>query len=222
LKILRILPFLFVFSVVWPLECAVEGAVVLDRIAVIAGKQVIKSSDIDRDLRVTEFLNQAPLNFAPDAQRQAAERLIDQSVIRGEISTGGFTSATDAEAQAMLDRIRRDRFQNSSARLREALARYALTEDVLRGQLLWQMTVLRFIDQRFRPGVLVADEDVRKYYDEHLTDLRRQYPKAKSYEELAPEIRASLEGERINQEFESWLSATRKSERIEYKPGAFK
>ena len=32
--------------------------------------------------------------------------------------------------------------------LRAALAKYGLTEELLREQLVWQLTVLRFIDQR--------------------------------------------------------------------------
>jgi hypothetical protein len=40
------------------LFCGVlAGAVVIDRIAVIVGKHAIKSSNIGRDLRVTQFLN---------------------------------------------------------------------------------------------------------------------------------------------------------------------
>lgn len=66
-----------------------QGAIVLDRIAVIVGKHVIKKSDIDRDLRVTEFLNRQPLSLISTVKRQSAERLIDQEIIRQEIITGG-------------------------------------------------------------------------------------------------------------------------------------
>ena len=38
--------------------------VVIDRIAVIVGKSVIKSSDVERNLRLTEFLNQQPLSLS--------------------------------------------------------------------------------------------------------------------------------------------------------------
>jgi hypothetical protein len=88
-------------------------------------------------------------------------------------------------------------------------------------QLLWQLTVLRFIDERFRPGILLTDEEVRDYYNLHLAELKREYPKEQGYEALAPRIRTSLEGERINQQFETWLDDARKRDRIEYKPGAF-
>jgi parvulin-like peptidyl-prolyl isomerase len=198
-----------------------DGAVIVDRMAVIVGNQVIKSSDIDRDLRLTEFLNREPPNFSPDAKRKAAERLIDQAIIRQQIATGGYRRPSDSEAEALLKQLRQDRFGGSEEQLRSALTGRGLTEEQLRAQLLWQLTVLRFIDQRFRPGVLVSDEEVRAYYDEHLAELKREYPRNNTFEELAPKIRASLEGERINQNFAQWLDQTRKRTRIEYREVAF-
>jgi peptidyl-prolyl cis-trans isomerase SurA len=203
------------------LSYALPAAVVLDRIAVIAGKHVIKESGIERDLRLTEFLNGQPLDLSPAAKRQSAERLIDQDIIRQEIATGNYQRPSESEASELLDRLRRDRFGGSDSRLREALARYGLTEDDLREQLLWQLTVLRFIDQRFRVGVLVTDEEVHAYCEQHPSELRRQYPNAGNCEALAPKIKSSLEGERINQNFNEWLAQARKSERIEYKREAF-
>jgi peptidyl-prolyl cis-trans isomerase SurA len=200
---------------------SLASAVVIDRIAVIAGKRLIKASDIDRDLRVTAFLNREPLVFTPDAKRKAAERLVDQSIIREEIASGGFSAAQYGEATAMQESLRRDRYQNSVPRFREALTQYGLTEPELHDQLRWQLTVLRFIDERFRPGILVSDEDVRKYYDDHLADLRRQYPNGSGFDALATQIRSSLEGEKINEEFEAWLQEARRRDHVEYKLGAF-
>jgi len=198
-----------------------QGPVVIDRMAAIAGKHVIKSSDIARDLRLTEFLNREPPSITPAGKRKAADRLIDQAIIRDEIATGEYTRATDSEAVEMLGQIRKERYGQSEARLRQALSEYGLTKDELVAQLLWQLTVLRFIDQRFRPGIVLADEDVRNYYEQHLADLKRQYPRDNNFSALEPKIRASLEGERINQDFETWLEGARKRQRVEYRQGAF-
>ena len=103
----------------------------------------------------------------------------------------------------------------------QALDKYGLTEVQLRDELLWQLTVLRFIDQRFRAGVLVTDEEVKSYYDQHLAALRAQYPNGYSLQELQAKIRSSLEGERINQSFNEWLEQQRKMYRIEYRQEAF-
>jgi parvulin-like peptidyl-prolyl isomerase len=194
---------------------------ILDRIAVTVGKHAIKSSDIERDLRVTEFLNREPLNLSSNARRAAAERLIDQALISDEIADGGYTRPADSDTDALLNRIRQERFGGSDARLREGLSAYTLTEDQLRQQLLWQLEVLRFIDERFRPGVVVTDDEVRSYYEQHRAELTRQNPKSATLEALEPRIRQSLEGERINQNFTQWLEQSRRSKRIQYHQEAF-
>lgn len=203
------------------LTAALGAAVVIDQIAVIVGKHVIKASDIVRDLRLTDFLNNEALDFSPGTRRKSAERLIDQTVIGDSITNGGYKRPPESDAHALLNKVIHDRFGGSQARLREALSRYGVTEDELEGQLLWQLTVLRFIDQRFRPEVMVSDDEVRAFYNQRSADLRREYPQNHSFTALAPKIRNSLEGERINQDFENWIAQARKRTRIEYRQRAF-
>jgi hypothetical protein len=207
------------FVIGW--SAMLSGAVILDRMAVVAGTHVVKASDIDRDIRLTDFLNRARLNFSAAAKRASAERLITQQIIRDEIVSGGYRRPPESEAVALEAELRGDRFAGSEQRLGEALQRYGLIESELREQLLWQITVLQFINQRFRGGVVVTDEDVRGYYDQNLAELGREYPKDSSFETLAAKIRTTLEGERVNQAFNDWLDQARKSERVEFKQGAF-
>jgi parvulin-like peptidyl-prolyl isomerase len=190
--------------------------VVLDRIAVVVGKRPIKTSDIDRDLRITAFLNKEPLILNTDTWKKAADRLIDQLVIRQVIAGGEYPRATDAEAADLLNQIRSSRFAGSDVRLAAELNRYGLSKTQLQEQLLWQLTVLRFIDERFRPGIQVADDDVRKYYDQHLAEFKRQYPQDSSFASLEPRIRDLLEGEEINKQFEAWLGDSRSRTFIEF------
>ncbi|HEY7389651.1 MAG TPA: hypothetical protein VH640_14140 [Bryobacteraceae bacterium] len=203
------------------LAAGAQGAVVIDRIAVIVGKHAIKLSDIDRDLRLTAFLNRAPLDLGPKAKREAAKRLVDQQIIRTELSAGGYQRATDAQAEALAAQIRRDRFGGSAEKLRAALASYGLTTEELHDQLLWQLTVLQFIQQRFQPGVSVSEENIRTYYDQHAAELRREHPQNGSFEALEPDIRRILEGEAINKDFEDWIKSAGQQTRIVYREGAF-
>jgi hypothetical protein len=197
-----------------------HAAVVVDRMAVIVSKHVIKTSDIDRDLRVTEFLNRQPLDFSPEVKRKSAERLIDQEIIRQEIVTGAYRRPSDVEAVAFEKQLLNDRFRGSTAALREALAKNGLTEEQLRDALLWQLAVLRFIDERFRASVLVTDDEVKAYYDQLAAELRKENPAASTFDALRDKIRETLEGERINRNFNEWLEQARKRYRIEYRQEA--
>jgi hypothetical protein len=207
------------FMVLLPLIAC--GAVVLDRIAVVAGNHPIKLSDIERDVRLTEFINREPISFTTDAKRASAERLITQEIIRQEILAGGYRRPAENEADALKAQILRDRFGGSEQRLRAALQEYGVSESELRAYLLWQLTVLQFIDQRFRAGVVITDEDIRNYYAQHQAQLRKQYPKDSSLEALTPKIKEQLESERINQNFDEWLDQARQGYRVDYKQGAF-
>jgi hypothetical protein len=195
--------------------------VVIDRLAVIVGKNAIKSSDVERDLRLTAFLNQTAVDRSAKARRESAGRLVDQQIIRAELAAGGYSRATDAQADALLSQIRRDRFGDSAAKLRAALSGYGLTQDELKTQLLWQLTVLQFIQQRFQPEANISDDEVRAYYDQHATQLRREHPQNSSFEALQDEIRRILEGEAINKAFENWIVGSRQQIRIVYREGAF-
>lgn len=198
-----------------------RGAVVIDRISVVVGKHIIKASDIDRDIRITDFLNAQPVAIDAGTKRAAANRLIDQTVIRDEIAAGGYPRAADKDATSMMNEIRQSRYGGSDARFSHALSEYHITERELQAELLWQLTVLKFIDERFRPGVLITDQQVRDYYDQRLQALKRQYPRDYSFEALAPKIRSSLEGEEVNEQFEMWLDEARKRTAVRFMQGAF-
>ena len=199
----------------------VAGAVVLDRIAVVVGKHAIKASDIDRDLRITAFLNRTPLDMSAKARHESADRLVNQSIIRDEIANGDYDRATDGDVETMLTQLRRDRDAGSDVRLQQDLAKYGLTEDELKDALLWQLTVLRFIDERFKPAVLIQEQNVKAYYEAHLTDLRKQYPQDNSFTTLGPKIEDLLQGQQVDQEFDTWLDEQRKGQRVDYHQEAF-
>ena len=208
-------------TLVFGVASALQGAVVVDRLAVVVNKQDIKLSDINRDLRVTEFLNSERPDFSPAARKKAAERLIEQMLLRDQISRTGFGWAPQSEADAFFSRIRQERFAGSDARLHAALTAYGSSEEELRSYLQWQLTVLRYINQRFRGNTVVTDDEVRAYYDSHLAELKREYPQNNSLEALTPKIRTSLEGERVNQNYAESMDQARKRATIRYLPGAF-
>jgi len=81
--------------------------------------------------------------------------------------------------------------------------------------------VLRFIDQRFRPGVQVTDDDVQTYYNEHLAELKRKYPRNITLAALENDIRSIIEGEHVNQLFTTWLAEARNKAHMVYEEGAF-
>lgn len=194
---------------------SVMRGVIIDRIAIVAGNAIIKDSDIDRNIRETEFLNGEPANLSATARKAAANRLIDQMLIRREVRLGDYPRATQQEAEQELSALVKRRFHTQAA-LQSALKSYGLVELQLREDFQWQLTVLRFIDARFKPAVFISDEEVQKYYIEHAVELRREHPEDNSLEHVSSYIRDTLTEEQVNKLFFAWLDAQRKQTNIQY------
>ncbi len=188
--------------------------VIIDRIAIIVGNSIIKDSDIDRDIRATDFLNGRPLSLSPSARKSAADRLINQAIIRREIRIGDYPRATFEEADQQLQKLEKQRFK-SQAGFEQALNRYELTLLDLRTEFRWQLTVLRFIDQRFKPAVLVTDQQVNDYFRQHEAALRHEHP-GQSNDDLHNVARDIITGEQVNKLFFDWLDQQRKDAKIQY------
>jgi parvulin-like peptidyl-prolyl isomerase len=210
----------------WPLvpmlllAVMVVPGVIIDRIAIVVRNSVIKDSDIRRDIRVTDFLNGQPLSFSLSARKAAAARLINQAIIRREIRLGDYPGATFQEADQQLDRIEKERFKTQSA-FEHALKEYGLSNLDLRTEFKWQLTVLRFIDLRFKPAVLVSDQEVNDYYKLHETALRREHPK-ESPGDLHTDVRDIITGEQVNKLFFDWLDQQRGETDIEFLEGSLR
>lgn len=193
-------------------SCSMQGAVVIDRIAIVVGGQPIKDSDIRQEVRVTDFLNGDPLDLSAQARKTAANRLIDQALIRHEVQVARYSEATPQEVDELLAQIRKQRGDLASA-----LRRYGITEEQLRRHLSWQLTVLHFIEQRFKPGILVTDADVQQYFEQHKSEFQKTSGQRVTLDQkVRDKIDAQLTGERVNEAFYNWLDATRKAANIKY------
>jgi len=203
------------FSVLILLTSLAAFPVIIDQIAIVVDRQIIKESDIIREVRVTDFLNHDPLNLSLTAQKKAADRLIDQAFIRHEISLGDYAVATFQDADAELSRLEKERYKTQAA-LQESLRGYGLTVPDLRYTFRWQLTVLRFIDVRFKPAVVVTDDEINQYYNSHLQALRRAHPSGYSLEDLRSFIHDTLVSEKVNQRFFAWLDEQRQDAKIQF------
>src|SRR5437762_42712 len=143
-------------------------AEIIDRVAVVVGNSVITESEILREIRLTAFLNGEPLDFSPASKRKTAERLVEQRLIRNEINVSLYPAPAPDALELMTKEVR-ERF-GSPERYRQELQRTGVTEDDLKAHLQRTVATLRFLDFRFRPGMQITEEEIRKYFDEQLPD----------------------------------------------------
>ncbi|PYT22686.1 MAG: hypothetical protein DMG58_29585 [Acidobacteria bacterium] len=195
---------------------------IIDRIAVTLDSQVITESEVLLEIRLTAFQNGAPLDFKPEAKREAAGRLIEQKLIRKEIEVGRYIQPNPADVEPMLKQMEAQRF-HSPDEFRHALEKYEVRAEDLKAHLLWQLTLLRFIDVRFRPGIQITDQDIQQYFKQKLPELEKQAGPEKRIrlDDLRDKIQEALTDERVDQQLNDWLAETRKHMRIEFHPEAF-
>ncbi len=197
-----------------------ERSAIIDRIAVVAGSQVITATQIEREIRITAFMNGSRPDLSPPSKRASAERLIDQDLVRQDMEISRYQAPASGEEQEQLKQVKAQ--AGSEERFRGKLREYGITEQDLRQHMLWQLTFLRFIDMRFRPGTQVQDDDVRAYFKkEILPKLPSQADQDAEYENYRDRIEKKLEGALVDQALDAWLKETRDHTRIEFRKEAF-
>lgn len=196
-------------------------AEIVDRVAVTVGNSVITLSEVKLQAAVTALIEGAPAEPSTTALRQAAERRVEQVLLRREMVIGGYEPAGPEAAQAVLSSLKRDRFGGDEAAYRNALAEYGVSEDDLLDQLQWQVTLLRFIELRFRPGVQISSEEVAAYYEETFLPAWQGPGPPPALETVADQIELLLASERVNNLVERWLNSTRAQLDIVFREEAF-
>ena len=198
------------------------AAEIIDRVAVKFGNQAITESAIRLEIRLAAFLNGEPPDLSSASRRKAAERMVDQVLMRNEMVVSQYPTPETSAVDEYLATVRKQRFA-SEAEYRAALATYGIGEEALKEHLLRQISILRFIEIRFRPGVQFLDTEVREYYDKRFVPewqnkTRRPLP---VFEDARPEIEKILLNERVDRAVENWLQEARSRTRIQFMEKAF-
>ncbi len=195
---------------------------IIDRIAVTVDRVVITESDILTHLRVAAFLNNEPLRITAETKRKAAEQMVDQVLVRREMEISRYPAPTPADVEPLLASVLEQRSLDRE-KLPDALAAYGLREQDLRESLLLQLTVLRFIEYRFRPGVAVSDEEIEAYYRTEFLpnwELNNDAP-APDLEDVRDDIEEVLIERHVDAALDRWLAEARKQASIDYRKEAF-
>ena len=193
----------------------VVRADIIDRIAVSVGNRVITVSDIDREIRVTAFLNGAKPDLSTAARRATAERMVEQKLIRRDLETSRYPAPEPAEISPAIEEFKKKQFADDDA-YRRALESYGITAQDVTDELLWQRTVLLFVGIRFRPGVQVSAEEIQAYFNKVVEPAARTAHPGDPVDikDYRDQIEEKLAGERVDREIDAWLREARKRTEI--------
>jgi hypothetical protein len=196
---------------------------VIDRVAVAFDRKVITDSAIREQIRITAFLNEEPVSFAPAVRRRAADQLLEQALIRREMEISRYPVPDETEMPSILAQFRKEHYPAASL-FEKKLAEYGITEKQLARALLDQAAILRFIELRFRPGIAVGDGEIEIHYREQFVpQWEKQNPgkPVPDLEDARDRIEQVLAAQRVDQALDQWLRETRNQARVRFFEEAF-
>jgi peptidyl-prolyl cis-trans isomerase SurA len=190
-------------------------AEIIDRIVITVANQVITQSQVDEEIRVTAFLNRDKLDLSAEAKKEAASQLTEQALIKREMDLSRYPLPQLSDTGESLRTLKA--MYPSEAEFQDALQSYGITPDELSRRLWWQLTLLRFIDYRFRPGIQIPAADVQAYYRQQVSEWEQKGTEPiPTLEESRDQIEEILTQKRIDKALDQWIKDTRSQVTITY------
>lgn len=149
----------------------------LDRVVAIVNGNLILDSDVDQELRLDDLepYGEDTAKLSPAERRnKAIDRLINRELILQQAKLQPGDDITDAAVTKELDALRKNipackQYQcETHAGWDRYLAANGFTEADLRQLWKTRMTVLSFIERRFRMGIKISPSEIKTYYDQTL------------------------------------------------------
>lgn len=170
-------------------------AEIIDRIAVSVANRVVTQSDLERQIRVVAFQNGKPPDFSSENKHAVAEKMIEQKLIQRELENSRYPVPAPADLAPAIEEFKKTHYPDTAAYQR-ALAAAEITEQDLLDVLLWERTLLTFIEIRFETGVLASELEIADYAREH---------------KVTPaEAERALVTSRADEQVDEWLRTTRR------------
>jgi hypothetical protein len=195
------------------LVAAVGRSQTLDRVVAAVGNVAITASDVENEYRLETFLEgKTPGQSDSGAAtlNEVRQRMIDHILLEEEGRNDGIKVLPDDPAVAARWSELQKKFPSPEA-FGSALKELAMSEGALRQVLAGQEEILRLIDQRLRPQVIVDPSAIEAYYrGTLLPSLARegnQQPPPPG--EVEGRIREILVQQKIDSLLEDWLKRLR-------------
>ncbi len=195
---------------------------VLDRAVAVVNKHVILASDLDDEIRLS-VLDSNSAGQGELTQQQALEQLISRALIEQQIRQEDMQAIepSQQEVNARLDELRKQLpvcvRQNcaSDAGWKAFLKSHELTLERVEAYLRYRLEILSFIEQRFRQGIQISQQQIETYYHDTLLPQYAPGESIPPLDQVAPRIQEILLEQQVNMLFDNWLNNLRQQGDVE-------
>jgi hypothetical protein len=195
--------------------------VVLDRVVAVVNRHAILASDLDDEIRLSVL--DPNVEGRTLTRQRALDQLISRALIEQQIRQEDAQAAepTQTEVEARLNEIRKElpACVRGNCATEEGwkafLTAHGLTSGRVESYLRYRLEILGFIEQRFREGIRISQQEIASYYDHTLLPQYAPGEKAPPLDQVAPRIEEILLQQQVNALFEDWLANLRKEGDVE-------
>ncbi len=188
---------------------------IIDRIVVTVDHKVITESQLDEELRITALLDHQPLERDHEKRRAAADRLIEQTLVRKEMDLSRYPLPSHEDVLAYRHEVATQ--YGGEEKLDKALVTYSVREEVLLEHLSFQLMTLRFLAYRFPPDLDISDQEITEAYQRKIAEWKQTHTGTPPpIGEIRDALKKSAVDERTESAFSTWLEESRKQVQIAY------
>jgi peptidyl-prolyl cis-trans isomerase SurA len=199
-----------------------QTPVVLDRVVAVVNQKAILASDIDEEIQIS-VLDPARTGQSQLTRQRALDQLISRTLIQQQIRREDLlaTQPSQDELNARLMEIRKELpecvHQNcaTDAGWKAFLAAHDLTEERVAAYLRYRIEILGFIEQRFRSGIHIPQQDIENYYRNTLVPQYKAGETIPPLEKVATRIEEILLQQQVTSLFDEWLTNLRNQGDVE-------
>jgi peptidyl-prolyl cis-trans isomerase SurA len=194
----------------------------LDRVVAVVNNRAILASDIADEIRLS-VLDPNTVGRGSLTPRRAMQQLISRAIIQQQIrdEDAQALEPTKQQVDERLAELRKELpscvRQNcaSDAGWSIFLSNNGLTQDQVENYLRLRLEVLGFIENRFRQGIRISQEEIHTYYQRTLVPQYAKGEPVPSLEAVSPRIEEILLQRQVNALFGAWLDNLRKQGEVE-------
>jgi hypothetical protein len=206
---IRVIRGLFLFALLLPMLVPIARAQqVVDQILTLVNDDIITRIDLLWSIAIDP---KAPSPVGPvgsDLLRQKLDVMIDERLIAQEAARIPTADITQDE----IDKKRTELIKGfrNEAEFRQRAGSVGLTPQKIDDLLRQRILIERFVDFRFRSFMLATEQEIKRYYDEHLVpEVRKAGQVPPPLDQVREKISELLKQEKINTEIDKWLAAAR-------------
>ncbi|SPE17349.1 SurA domain protein [Candidatus Sulfotelmatomonas gaucii] len=196
--------------------------VVLDRVVAVVNNRAILFSDVEDEIRLS-ILDPVRGGQGPLTEQHALEELISRALIEQQIRQEDLQAIepSQQDVNTRLEDLRKQLpaciRQNcaSDAGWAVFLASHGLTVERVEAYARYRVEILRFIEQRFRQGIQISQQQIEDYYHNTLLPQYAPGEAVPSLEQVASRIQEILLQQQVNVLFDNWLDNLRQQGDVE-------